>query len=65
MGKREDAQREFEEAIQGLESLQGASDGVAFHQLFLTFMAGGFTENQALKLLAFMITAGNTEIPEE
>lgn len=58
-------QEEFDDVISQLSSLEDVSAGVAFHQLFTTFMAGGFTEDQALKLLAFMFTANNPETPTE
>jgi hypothetical protein len=40
-----------------LERLTLSDGAVVMHELFLTYLAAGFTENQALKLVAYLLVA--------
>lgn len=50
----------FEFPISGNEAAS-----VAMHEMFRSHLAAGFTENQALKLIAYMLAALNANQPPD
>lgn len=38
-----------------------AESAVALHEMFLSMLGAGFTEDQALKFLAYCVTGGGTD----
>lgn len=42
-----------------------AAAGMGLHELFLAYMAGGFTESQALRLIAYGVDATGRRVMEE